>query len=177
MQSISKTEPRRFANASAKTAKTVEISSTAPSTPVLLPEPDAALNAPNILPQRVRKPFGSHVQKLAYPKREGYHRHWFNDKPGRIMSALDAGYEHVLDPATGQKVSRPVGVSDDGSALIAYIMEIPEEWYKEDMAAQQAEIDSREHAMRHGADGEGQPGKDGRYIPSQGIKIETNKVK
>ena len=31
----------------------------------------------------VRKPFGTFDQKLAYPSREGFHRHWFNDEPGR----------------------------------------------------------------------------------------------
>jgi hypothetical protein len=52
-------------------------------------------------------------------------------------------------------------------------MEIRQEWYDEDMAAQQAEVDKIEAAMRRGADKHGEPGRDGRYIPSQGIKIET----
>lgn len=169
VESIAKSGARR-------NATKAEISSAAPSTPVSNLESLTDGEAARRARRDSRKPFGAHVQKLAYPKREGYHRHWFNDTPGRIMSAIEAGYEHVLDPVTGQKVSRPVGVNEAGGALIAYIMEIPQEWYNEDMAKQQAEIDEREHAMRHGADSEGQPGKDGRYIPSQGIKIETNKT-
>lgn len=121
-------------------------------------------------PARARKPFGSHTQKLAYPAREGYHRHWFNDTRARIMRAGEAGYEHVKDH-TGKNVETVVGVSDGGEALHAFLMEIPEEYYKEDMAAEQLRIDEMDKSIRRGADTNGEPGKDGRYIPVRGIKI------
>lgn len=120
-------------------------------------------------PRKVtRKPFGSMSLKLAYEQREGFHRHWFNDTPGRIGRAQEAGYEHVKD-AAGKNVSRVVGTAEGGGALTGFLMEIPEAFYQEDMAAQQRTIDEKEEAIKRGiADStEG----DGRYVPSQGISI------
>jgi len=119
--------------------------------------------------KRVRKPFGSHQQKLAYAERPGYHRHWFNDQPGRILRALDGGYEHVKDDQTGEPVRRVVGVQEGGGALYAYIMEIPEEWWKEDLAEAQKRVDEMDQAIKSGVVSNN-PG-DNRYIPNQGISI------
>lgn len=96
---------------------------------------------------RKRTPFGSLQQKLAYPERPGFHRHWFNDVPGRITQALEAGYEHVKDDE-GKPVMRVVGVAEQGGPLNAYIMEIPEEWYTEDMIAQEQVDAERMDAIR-----------------------------
>jgi hypothetical protein len=93
-------------------------------------------------PGFVRRPFGGREAKLKFPDRPGYHRHWFNDEPGRIIRAQEAGYDHVIDPRNGKPVSNVVGIGRGGGALTAFLMEIPEEWYREDMAAQdQAVID------------------------------------
>jgi hypothetical protein len=121
------------------------------------------------LPQRpARKPFGSMTLKLDYPQREGFHRHWFNDIPGRVGRAQEAGYEHVKD-RDGKPVSRTVGTAEGGGALIAFLMEIPEEWYNQDMAAEQRIINDKEESMKRGvADG---PEGEGQYVPKQGIKI------
>ena len=116
-----------------------------------------------------RKPFGAMELTLAYPERPGFHRHWFNDVPARVSRALEAGYEHVKDN-TGKNVNKVVGTTEGGQPLSAFLMEIPEEWYKEDMAAQQREIDAKEAAMKRG-ELESQPG-DGRYVPAQGISIK-----
>ena len=119
-----------------------------------------------------RIPFGSFVQRLAYPERPGYHRHWFNDSPGRIMRALQAGYKHVTDP-DGKNVSRPVGTAIGGGALIGFLMELPGRWWDKDMALLQKEVDRIDGAIRRG-NIEGQVGRDGRYIPPQRpIKIEA----
>lgn len=106
-----------------------------------------------------RKPFGSHEQKLAYPNREGFHRHWFNDEPGRIMRAREAGYEQVHDD-DGRPVSTVVGIGRGGQALVAFLMEIPQSWFEEDMAAQEmvvhglmTQIGRGEHAKPTGQDG------------------------
>lgn len=96
-----------------------------------------------------RKPFGSQIQKLAYPQRVGFHRHWFNDEPGRIEEALQAGYTHVEDK-DGRKVQRVVGVATQGGALMGFLMEIPEEWFKEDMARNQQVVDERDAAIKAG---------------------------
>lgn len=123
----------------------------------------------------VRKPFGMWNQKLSYPNREGFHRHWFNDEPGRILEATQAGYEQVHDP-DGRPVSMIVGVGRGGQPLVAFLMETPEEWYREDMAAQEnvvhrlmSQIGRGEHAKPGGEDGSM------RYSGSQrgDIKIEA----
>lgn len=121
-----------------------------------------------------RKPFGSQIQKLAYETRAGYHRHWFNDSPGRIEQALEAGYTHVEDKES-KKVSRVVGINPAGGAQMGFLMEIPQEWYDEDMA-RQAEIDAeKERAIKSGSVA-GKPGEDGLYIPKdRGIKITTGR--
>lgn len=121
-----------------------------------------------------RRPFGSQTQKLAYESRAGFHRHWFNNSPGRIDAALAAGYTHVEDK-DGRKVQRVVGVSEGGDGLLGFLMEIPLDWYQEDMARQQTELDKTDSAIKSGAVA-GTPGVDGRYIPAQrGIKIDTGR--
>ena len=118
----------------------------------------------------VRKPFGAMTLKLAYPERPGFHRHWFNETVGRIQRAQEAGYEHVV--AEGKPVQKVVGTAEGGGALNAFLMEIPQEWYDEDMAAQQREIDDKEKAIKRG-ELEGQDG-DNRYVPAQGISIKRS---
>lgn len=119
-----------------------------------------------------RRPFGAQVQKLAYPTREGFHRHWFNDEPGRIDTALAAGYTHVEDKE-GKKVQRVVGVNSAGGSLTAYLMETPEEWYQEDMRDQQKLVDERDEAIRKGSIA-GAPGEDGRYVKHISIKRSSS---
>lgn len=124
--------------------------------------------------KEARRPFGAKMQKLAYEQRANFHRHWFNSTPGRVDDALNAGYQHVTDKE-GKKVCRVVGVAPEGGALQAYLMEIPEEWYQEDMARQQKEVDEMDSAIRRGAV-EGNPGVDGRYIPqTRGISIKDGR--
>lgn len=121
-------------------------------------------------PRQNRKPFGALDQKLAYAMRQGFHRHWFNDVAGRIDRALEAGYEHVKDKE-GKNVCKVVGTAEGGGPLHAYLMEIPEEWYQEDMAAQQQRIDAVEETIKRG-EFEKKEG-DGRYVPAQGISIKS----
>jgi hypothetical protein len=132
--------------------------------------PEVAVVPPVAEPGRrvTRKPFSSVELKLAYEPREGFHRHWFNDTNNRIHRAQEAGYEHVKG-RDGKNVSRVVGVADGGGPLHAFLMEIPEEWYKEDVAREQALIAERESAIKKGKPmgGEVEQG----YVPSQGISI------
>lgn len=97
-----------------------------------------------------RKPFGSQTQKLAFPERAGFHRHWFNETPGRIHQAQEAGYTHVLDEATQKPVTRVVGVTAQGGALDAYLMEIPKEWWEADMAEHEKAVKEKEDTIRRG---------------------------
>ncbi len=97
-----------------------------------------------------RKPFGSTDQKLAYPARPGYHRHWFNDEPGRIHAAEQAGYTYVND-YQGKVVSQVVGTTKGGGPQTGYLMEIPLEWYDEDMKRLQDGVNEKEKGIRRGA--------------------------
>lgn len=82
----------------------------------------------------IRRPLGVYSQKLALDARHGYHRHWFNDQPGRVQEAQDNGWAHVKGP-DGHPIRRVVGSGRDNGALYAYAMEIPEVIWQEDMAA------------------------------------------
>jgi hypothetical protein len=117
-----------------------------PSVESVIEQPVAA---PRKITRENRKPFGSTDQKLAFPPRNGYHRHWFNDEPGRIYSAEQAGYDHVKG-IDGKPVSRIVGTRQGGGAILAFLMEIPEEWYQEDMKRLQDEVDRKEAGIRRG---------------------------
>lgn len=97
-----------------------------------------------------RKPFGSMTQKLYWPKRPGYYRHWFNDLPGRIQAATEAGYTYVKEAETRRPVSRVVGKTSDGQGFRAYLMEIPEDWFREDMQRVEQETASRIDPIRRG---------------------------
>ena len=75
------------------------------------------------------------AQKLALPKRPGYHRHWFNDVAGRIDEATASGWSHVINPRDGKPMHRVVGSGRDNKALEAYAMELPEVFWQEEMVA------------------------------------------
>ncbi len=109
---------------------------------------DSDFEGPPVPKQRVRVPFGSMTQKLAYPARPGYHRHWFNDEPGRVERAVAAGYDHVQE--NGEKVKKVVGRYDSGVPVLGYLMEIPQEWYDEDMAAEERLVKEKEDTIRRG---------------------------
>jgi len=122
-------------------------------------------------PTPTRKPFGSQDQKMAYPEREGYHRHWFNDSPGRIYRATEAGYTHVIGHDE-EKVSLVVGSKEGGGPLLAYLMEVPQEWWEEDRKSTQKITDDTLNAIERGKSTNPQ---DGQYIPAQGISIRQGR--
>lgn len=117
--------------------------------------------------ERQREPFGASEQVLAVAPRPGYRRYWFSDIPGRIARAKRAGYEPVLD-ADGAPVGR---ITDraDGRGRSSYLMEIPIQWYQQDMDRQQADLRQRLSDIKRGQAGPG--AGDNRYIPKQGITI------
>jgi hypothetical protein len=121
-----------------------------------------------------RKPFGSSTQKLAFKKRDGYFQYWFNETPGRIKSAQDAGYTHVIDETTGKPIQMVVGVTQQGGPLNGFLMEIPEEWHAEDMAANEKKVKEKEDTIRRGQVEAADPReRDSRfYDTAQGRKID-----
>lgn len=92
---------------------------------------------------------------LTYPPIPGYVTRVVNDVEDRIQRFKEAGYEVVQreevglgDPAcgvsgsTGSEVSKPVGAGRRG-----VLMKIKEEYYKEDQAAKQAQVDAGEEGL------------------------------
>jgi hypothetical protein len=122
--------------------------------------------------RRNRRPFGSRDQKLYWPAIPNHHIHIFNDEPGRLLQAQEAGYDFVED-IDGKKISFVVGTGRSGGPLIGYLMKIPQDWYEEDMAALQEEIDRTDRAIRRGqVSGSSNPAdRDAFY--ARNIKYET----
>jgi hypothetical protein len=111
---------------------------------------------------------------------------WVNDHPGRLAAAEAAGYAFIEDSAVSvgegpgdqrdnlsAKVCRNVGVKEDGSPLKAYLMVIDKDLYDEDQREKQRQIDEIDEAIK-GGNIQGEVGVDGRYIPAEGIKIDSN---
>ena len=80
---------------------------------------------------------------------------WVNDTPGRLQRFKDAGYEPVVsDAEVGTKtVDRnsklgSVITRNVGGVLTAVLMRIPKEWYDEDQAAKQTQIDESDKMLR-----------------------------
>lgn len=128
--------------------------------------------------RKKRQPFAGFTQKLAYPPRPGYYRYWFNDEPGRILQASDAGYEHVKNPATGEHEKRVVGVRKEGGALFAYLMEIPTEIWEEDQRLTHRRTDETEQAIKKSRvianKADATTADEGSfYVPGGGSKVES----
>ncbi|MCX8125831.1 MAG: hypothetical protein N3E40_01625 [Dehalococcoidia bacterium] len=134
--------------------------------------------------RRERVPLGIPRLKMQFPERPGYVRRIINDKPGRLEDAVAAGWQFVTYETPGyedlstattagldSRVSRVVGVNDDGSPMRGYLMEIPEEIYNRDQELKEQFLRQKETGMRSGVDSYGAPGQDGRYVPSVGISI------
>lgn len=129
--------------------------------------------------RKARVPLGVIRMKLNASRREGYHRHWINDSPGRLDSAIDGGYTFVEETdrvkvGQGQdltqrvgldsRVSRVVGTAPDGSALRAYLMEIPQDQYDEDQEAKAADLALTEKELKRASHGKRNAGQDGDFI-------------
>jgi hypothetical protein len=100
-------------------------------------------------------------QRLVAPTREGFKRRYVNDdNKGNIDKKLRLGYyfiqesqigdEYIPTSDQGTAKSQRVGVREDGSALIAYLMEIPEEFYQETQDEKEERIVSSETQVRQG---------------------------
>jgi len=135
--------------------------------------------------RKERIPFGGARLKLSVASKEGKVRRWVNDVGGRCQLAGEGGYEFVNDDglkigdtdvgsgnqSLDSRVSRIVGTQADGSPLVAFLMEIDEEFYKEDQEEKQKKIDLIDAQIQRG-NIQGQVGQDGRYIPKEGISYK-----
>lgn len=129
-----------------------------------------------------RVPLGVARAKLSVPTKPGYVRRWVNDTEGRLMQAEQGGYQYATDQALQigavdvDNVNRDLGarisrVVDKSTGQKAYLMEIKEEFYREDQAAKVRQVVEKDRLIKTGK----LEDDVGRYIPDEGrgISIET----
>lgn len=133
-----------------------------------------------------RIPLGQYRSKMSIDSldidREKVVPRWINDVGGRIRDALEGGYQFVNDPnakigedpqqsqGMGSAVNIRVGTKEDGSPQMAYLMTIDRDLYEEDQAYKQRLVDEIDESIKHGH--HQSEFQDGKYIPSEGIKIK-----
>jgi len=100
------------------------------------------------LRERNRKEWGEYSQKLALPKRAGYHTHWFNDIAGRLDEALASGWAYRINPRDGKPFHRVVGSGRDGKPLEAYAMDLPLVFWQEEMDARHKVASDRVESIK-----------------------------
>jgi hypothetical protein len=126
--------------------------------------------------------------KLAVQERSGYKRRWVNDAEGRLQQATAGGYQFAEDQSLqigspdvdnvnrdlGSRISRVV---DKTTGQKAYLMEIKEEFYKEDQDDKARELDKVDEQLKRGALHQSEhkyiPGTEGGERGKSLIKIET----
>lgn len=132
--------------------------------------------------RNTRVPLGVARAKLSVPARKGYIRRWVNDTEGRLQMAEQGGYQYATDQSLqigapdvdnanrdlGARISRVV---DKTTGQKAYLMEIKEEFYREDQAAKAKKVASVDNLIKTGKLDD----DEGRYVPDKGagISIET----
>lgn len=101
-----------------------------------------------------RTPLGERNVLTVANKRQGYKQRWVNDVDDRIERANAAGYTAVMRPTkvgdpkagaatqVGDIVRKPVG-----GGITAVLMEIPDEYYREDQAAKEAKLKDTERSL------------------------------
>lgn len=108
---------------------------------------------------------------LQCDQRPGYHRHWMRGTPDRLAQALAAGYtfvesdsanlmdsslgssgDHTQGTDLGSRISKAAGsgMGPNGQYLRLYLMEMPEEFHKDDMKFQDDQQRKMRGAMRSG---------------------------
>ena len=120
--------------------------------------------------RKKRVTFGNATPRLPQASHPDYVYRVFNDnwrrEPNRILRAKNAGYE-VVEGCD----SLPVGTNEDGSAVKGVLMRIPKEWYEEDQKKKQGVNDQVDKEIKAGHYQE--KAEDLRYVPKDGIKIES----
>lgn len=88
-------------------------------------------------------------------KEPGFEYRVVNDDDDRVLDLQDRGYEIVTHAATvgdkragiPKKEGSPIQISVGGGKK-AYLMRIKKEWYDEDQATKQIEVDEQEAALK-----------------------------
>jgi hypothetical protein len=121
--------------------------------------------------RRKRQPFGVLRRKMtidsatqAKLKSSNLVPRWINDEGNRLFEAQEGDYDFVSNPGasvktgeaeteTDNRISMNVGKNQDGSSKKAYLMAIPEEYYKEDCAAKETINKRVDTAIKGGTPG------------------------
>jgi hypothetical protein len=135
---------------------------------------------------RRRTPLGRHRRKLSIDHLNiptNKVARWVNDKPGRIMQAVEGGYQHVRQPegatrageeelvtkGMGDAVKAIVGIGESGESITSYLMVIDKDLYDEDQEYKQRQNDKLDEAIKSGTV---EPGE-GQYVPDGGIRYDN----
>lgn len=143
----------------------------------------------NTRERKQRVMFGAPRQALATPELPGFFLCWINDVGNRLNDAQAGGYEFTTsddfkhtgenlaqaawvkgESANDTRISKVTGRNEDGSPMRSYLMKLKQAWRDEDLAERQR-INDEIDASLSGGNVNGEVGKNGRYIPDQGIKI------
>jgi hypothetical protein len=127
--------PPNATKAAMESAVPIDENLTMEATPIEGETLEEAIARIGALRERNRHEWGERGQKLALPKRAGYHTHWFNDVAGRIDEAKASGWAHRINPRDGKPFHRVVGSGRDGKGLEAYAMDLPLIFWQEEMDA------------------------------------------
>lgn len=147
----------------------------APQAPVSAVE--AALEAKTeAVPVRKRRRRGALEHggafKLHAPTREGYVRRFVNDKGNRLAELQEIGYTFVEEQGIdshgpGTRVNRLAGTHEGGAPLKTYLMEIPVEFYREDMQDKDEALQEFDRAISEGRDPSGETDPSHSYRPGE----------
>lgn len=124
--------------------------------PVRAPQ-EAPQEAATPAKRRRRADVGGFHLRLACPTREGFQRRWFNDKPGRLVTAEELAYEHVRETgiksdSPDSRVRRLVGTQAGGAPLYAYLMETPDAEYQRGIDEKEEQHRAVDEAINRGED-------------------------
>lgn len=99
---------------------------------------------------------------------QGYHLYFFNDEPGRIAAALEAGWEFVAPDEVGYQASNVTNNNVDlanrvsvlgmkselGHPQQQILLKIRQEWWEEDQAELQARNNKTDASIKRGKGGD-----------------------
>lgn len=110
--------------------------------------------------KRNRADLSSEAQlRLRAEKRPGFVRRWVNDADGRVQHFQENLDYEIARNEKGEAISTLVGSDGKGSGMRAYLMETPEDWYRESQEEKRSLIKDPSK-MKEAQAGEGE------YIPS-----------
>jgi hypothetical protein len=126
---------------------------------------------PAAVARPTRTPLGKRNRLSIKNRKEGFHYRIVNDTDDRIQQLQEQGYEIVPQEEVGQvgdkRVDNPSAPGSSsylsvGQGTKAVVMRIREDWYKEDQAAKQAQIEEVERTMNN------PKAMGGDYVPKHG---------